>query len=266
MSEITAYLNDIKDYGLLSEEEEIKYATANTPEAKNELVVHNLRLAFSIAKSFQGRGVPLEDLIQEANLGLMKAVERFDASKGYRFSTYASWWIRQTLSKCIQKQSRTIRIPAHIIEAYNKIERTITELCGELGRFPSMSEVGEKVGRTAAEVEEIRGYFVEPISIDSTFGEDEDNSIASVIADENIESPIEYCLSNSDDSIVELVLSTLGEREAYVIRERIQNGKSLEEVSKALEITAERVRQIELKALRKLRHPYRAEVLRGILL
>lgn len=263
---IQAYINDIQKYNLLTEAEEKELALANTPEARNELVVHNLRLAFSIAITFQNRGISLEDLVQEANMGLIRAAEKFDVTKGYRFSTYAAWWVRQSLSKAITNHSRIIRIPAHIVEANNKIEKAIFDLRVELMRHPTNEEVGARVGKTAKEVATIRDYFTNPTSIDMTFGEDEDATIGSVIEDTMVESPIEYCFSSENEEIIDLVLSTIPEREAKIVKLRIQEGKSLEDTSAAMGLSTERVRQLELKALRKLRHPYRAEILRSVML
>lgn len=257
------YINYIRQYGLLDEETERQYAESGDTTS---LVLHNLRLAFSIAATFQNRGVALEDLVQEANMGLIKAAEKFDINKGYRFSTYAAWWVRQALSRVITNQGRTIRIPAHVIETNSKIEKIISELRARLSRMPTDAEIGEQIGKTAKEVREIREYFVEPISIDTTFGEDDENTIGSVIEDTNTESPIEFCISEENSEIVDMVLATIPEKEAKIIRLRIQQNLSLEEVGKIMGLTAERVRQLEMKGLRKLRHPYRAEVLRSIML
>lgn len=251
---INEYLQDIKDIELLSEEEE------KTLDA-NELVVHNLRLATSIAKLYQNRGIDLEDLIQEANIGLMIAAKKFDTNRGCKFSTHAAWWIRQRLSKAIVNQSRSIRIPSHINEAKTKIEKAIDQLRAQLNRAPTIKEIAEKVEKTETEIENIISYFLEPVSIDSTFGDDDDNSIGSVIEDTsaNFENNI---YKQIERETLYKVLETLPERESKIIELRILQEGSLEEVGRIMGLSTERVRQLEMKALRKLRHPYRARVLR----
>lgn len=259
---IQTYFSDIKDFSLLSEEKERELAVANQ---KEELVIHNLRLAASIAKTYQNRGLPLEDLIQEANMGLMLAAEKYDVSTGYRFSTYAGWWIKHSLSRAIEEHSRTIRIPSHIYETYNKIEKETTRLRAELGRGPTNAEVAAAINKSEEEIRNIKGYFCDPMSIDATFGEDDD-TIGSVIEDTTLESPIEYCLEFTNSEIVDKVLKTLSEKEEQIIRLTFQENMTLVEVGNRMGISHENARMVQMKALRKLRHPFRANILRSVMI
>lgn len=258
---IADYLNDLRQYNIMSNEEEL--SLKDTPEAREELVVRNLRYAVSIAKGYQNRGLSLEDLIQEANIGLITAANKFDFSLGYKFTTYAGWWINQAINKALEKYSRTIRIPAHIIEEHNKIEKVAEGLRISLNRAPSSDEIGVATGHSAAEIEQIRSYFCETASIDATVG-DGDDSYGSLLEEVEAENPIELALVSENEEIVNAVLETIPKTEADIIKLRIMQNMSLEDTGTKLGISAERVRQLEAKALRKLRNPYRAEVLRSI--
>ncbi len=267
---VKMYLKDIGKIKLLSAEEEIELAKRiidGDIEARNTLVEANLRLVVSIAKRYIGRGMGLLDLIQEGNSGLIKAVEKFDYTKGYKFSTYATWWIRQAITRALADQSRTIRIPVHMVETMHRIQRCSRQILQEKGREGTIEEISELSGMPYEKVREIMQIAQEPISIDSPVGEDEESSIGEFIADESSPEPDEIVGKTMLREQISEVLKTLTEREENVIRMRfgLDDGvpRTLEEVGKAFNITRERIRQIEAKALRKLRHPTRLSKFKG---
>ena len=261
---VRVYLKDIGKVKLLDTETELKLAErmANGDEdAKNQLIESNLRLVVSIAKKYTGRGVPFLDLIQEGNIGLMKAVEKFDYTKGYKFSTYATWWIRQSITRSISLHGRTIPLPVHIVEKINKLRQVTRTLTQELGHDPTDTEIAAVMKLPPEKVREIQKYAQDPISLEERVGKEEDSVIGDFIADDNAEDP-EEIVSNTilHEKIME-VLDSLTPREASVIKLRfgLEDGRvwTLEEVGAKFNITRERIRQIEAKALRKLRHPSR---------
>lgn len=267
---VKMYLKDIGKIKLLSADEEIELAkriAEGDIEARNTLVEANLRLVVSIAKRYIGRGMGLLDLIQEGNSGLIKAVEKFDYTKGYKFSTYATWWIRQAITRALADQSRTIRIPVHMVETMHRIQRCSRQILQEKGRDATVEEIAELSGMTADKVREIMQIAQEPISIDSPVGEDEESSIGEFIADDTSPEPDEIVGKTMLREQISEVLKTLSDREENVIRMRfgLDDGvpRTLEEVGKAFNITRERIRQIEAKALRKLRHPTRISKFKG---
>lgn len=267
---VKQYLKEIGNYPLLTLEEEVELAKrieAHDEEAKKALAESNLRLVVSIAKRYVGRGLSFLDLIQEGNLGLIKAVDKFDYSKGYKFSTYATWWIRQAITRSIADQSRTIRIPVHMSEVINKTYRTSRNLLQELGREPSEQEIADAMGFPVEKVREILKVSADPISLDTPIGEEDDSHLGDFIKDESIMGPEEAAsYAVLQDQIAKL-LDTLTEREqkVLILRFGLGDGRSrtLEEVGKEFNVTRERIRQIEAKALRKLRHPSRAKMLKG---
>lgn len=269
---VKMYLKDIGKVPLLSAEEEIELAKrmeAGDEAAKKKLAESNLRLVVSIAKRYVGRGMLFLDLIQEGNLGLLKAVEKFDYRKGYKFSTYATWWIRQAITRAIADQARTIRIPVHMVETINKVTRVSRDLLQKLGREPLPEEVGEVMGLPKERVQEIMKIAQEPVSLETPIGEEEDSHLGDFIQDESIPTPVEATNQTLLHEQLDDVVSTLTEREQRVIKLRFgwDDGRprTLEEVGKEFNVTRERIRQIEAKALRKLRHPNRSRKLRDFL-
>ena len=269
---VRMYLKDIGKVPLLTTEREKELAQrmADGDEAaKDELVQANLRLVVSIAKRYVGKGMFFLDLIQEGNLGLMKAVGKFDYAKGFKFSTYATWWIRQAITRAIADQARTIRIPVHMVETIHKVSRYQRQMLQELGREPTATEIGEKMGMSADKVREIMKIALDPVSLETPIGEEEDSHLGDFIPDDDTPAPAEAASTTILREVIERELGTLTPREAHVIRLRfgLYDGRTrtLEEVGKEFDITRERIRQIESKALRKLRHPSRARHLRGFL-
>ncbi len=269
---VRMYLKEIGKVPLLSAEEEIEYAQRmeeGDEEAKKRLAEANLRLVVSIAKRYVGRGMQFLDLIQEGNLGLIKAVEKFDYRKGYKFSTYATWWIRQAITRAIADQARTIRIPVHMVETINKLVRVQRQLLQELGREPSPEEIAETMDIPVERVREIQKISQEPVSLETPIGEEEDSHLGDFIQDDNVPVPAEAAASTLlKEQLVE-GLGTLTEREQKVLRLRFGmddgRARTLEEVGKEFNVTRERIRQIEAKALRKLRHPSRSRKLKDYL-
>lgn len=275
---VRMYLKEIGRVPLLTAERERELAEimidensteADKDAAKNELVEANLRLVVSIAKRYVGKGMFFLDLIQEGNLGLMKAVDKFDYSKGYKFSTYATWWIRQAITRAIADQARTIRIPVHMVETIHKVSRYSRQMLQELGREATADEIGEKMGMSAEKVREIMKIAQDPVSLETPIGEEEDSHLGDFIPDEDTPAPSDAAASTILREVIERELHTLTPREEHVIKLRfgLYDGRTrtLEEVGKEFDITRERIRQIEAKALRKLRHPSRARHLRGFL-
>ena len=269
---VRMYLKEIGKVPLLTAEEEKELAMkmeAGDMEAKKRLAEANLRLVVSIAKRYVGRGMLFLDLIQEGNLGLIKAVEMFDYRKGYKFSTYATWWIRQAITRAIADQARTIRIPVHMVETINKLIRVQRQLLQELGREPYPEEIAEKMGLPVERVREIQKISQEPVSLETPIGEEEDSHLGDFIQDDNVPVPAEAAaFTLLKEQLVE-VLGTLTEREQKVLclRFGLEDGRArtLEEVGKEFDVTRERIRQIEAKALRKLRHPSRSRKLKDYL-
>ncbi len=269
---VRLYLKEIGRVPLLTSDMEKALAErmmAGDEEAKTELVEANLRLVVSIAKRYVGRGMFFLDLIQEGNLGLMKAVDKFDYTKGYKFSTYATWWIRQAITRAIADQARTIRIPVHMVETIHKVSRYSRQLLQEYGREATAEEIGEKMGMSAEKVREIMKIAQDPVSLETPIGEEEDSHLGDFIPDDDTPSPAEATSTNILREELERQLHTLTPREEHVIKLRfgLYDGRTrtLEEVGKEFDITRERIRQIEAKALRKLRHPSRARHLKGFM-
>ena len=266
---VRMYLKEIGKVPLLTAEEEIELAKRmelGDQDAKKRLAEANLRLVVSIAKRYVGRGMLFLDLIQEGNLGLIKAVEKFDYRKGYKFSTYATWWIRQAITRAIADQARTIRIPVHMVETINKLIRVSRQLLQELGREPSPEEIAEEMNMPVDRVREILKISQEPVSLETPIGEEEDSHLGDFIQDDNVPVPADAAaFTLLKEQLVE-VLGTLTEREQKVLRLRfgLDDGRArtLEEVGKEFNVTRERIRQIEAKALRKLRHPSRSRKLK----
>ena len=269
---VRMYLKEIGKVPLLSAEEEIELAKRmeNGDEAaKKRLAEANLRLVVSIAKRYVGRGMLFLDLIQEGNLGLIKAVEKFDYRKGYKFSTYATWWIRQAITRAIADQARTIRIPVHMVETINKLIRVSRQLLQELGREPTPEEIAKEMDMSVERVREILKISQEPVSLETPIGEEEDSHLGDFIQDDNVPVPADAAAFTMLKEQLEDVLSTLTDREQKVLRLRfgLDDGRArtLEEVGKEFNVTRERIRQIEAKALRKLRHPSRSRKLKDYL-
>ena len=269
---VRMYLKEIGKVPLLSAEEEKQLAIRmeeGDEEAKKRLAEANLRLVVSIAKRYVGRGMLFLDLIQEGNLGLIKAVEKFDYRKGFKFSTYATWWIRQAITRAIADQARTIRIPVHMVETINKLVRVSRQLLQELGREPTPEEIAEKMDIPVERVREIIKISQEPVSLETPIGEEEDSHLGDFIQDDNVPVPAEAAAFTLLKEQLDEVLGTLTEREQKVLRLRfgLKDGRArtLEEVGKEFNVTRERIRQIEAKALRKLRHPSRSRKLKDYL-
>ncbi|KMY50831.1 RNA polymerase sigma factor RpoD [Peribacillus loiseleuriae] len=269
---VRMYLKEIGRVDLLSAEEEVSLAERieeGDEEAKRRLAEANLRLVVSIAKRYVGRGMLFLDLIQEGNMGLIKAVEKFDYRKGFKFSTYATWWIRQAITRAIADQARTIRIPVHMVETINKLIRVQRQLLQDLGREPSPEEIAEDMDLTPEKVREILKIAQEPVSLETPIGEEDDSHLGDFIEDQDATSPSEHAAYELLKEQLEDVLDTLTDREENVLRLRfgLDDGRTrtLEEVGKVFGVTRERIRQIEAKALRKLRHPSRSKRLKDFL-
>ena len=269
---VRMYLKEIGRISLLSPEEELELSekvAAGDEEAKNKLAESNLRLVVSIAKRYVGRGLLFLDLIQEGNIGLMKAVDKFDSDKGYKFSTYATWWIRQAITRALADQARTIRVPVHMVETINKMSRIQRQLTLELNREPSEEELAKKMGISVEKVREVIKISQEPVSLETPIGEEDDSHLGDFIKDESSMSPEEYATNEILKEEIKSVLMTLQVREQEVLELRfgLVDGTchTLEEVGKKFNVTRERIRQIEAKALRKLRHPSRAKKLKDFL-
>ncbi|MBQ2985880.1 MAG: RNA polymerase sigma factor RpoD [Tyzzerella sp.] len=269
---VRMYLKEIGKVPLLSADEEIELAkrmSEGDEDAKKRLAEANLRLVVSIAKRYVGRGMLFLDLIQEGNLGLIKAVEKFDYQKGFKFSTYATWWIRQAITRAIADQARTIRIPVHMVETINKLIRVSRQLLQELGREPMPEEIAKEMDMPVDRVREILKISQEPVSLETPIGEEEDSHLGDFIQDDNVPVPAEAAAQTLLKEQLNEVLDTLTEREQKVLRLRFGmndgRARTLEEVGKEFDVTRERIRQIEAKALRKLRHPSRSRKLRDYL-
>ena len=269
---VKMYLKDIGKVPLLSADDEIELAKQmmdGSDDAKRSLSEANLRLVVSIAKRYVGRGMQFLDLIQEGNLGLMKAVEKFDYQKGFKFSTYATWWIRQAITRAIADQARTIRIPVHMVETINKVVRVSRILLQQLGREPTPEEIAKEMGIPEARVIEIQKIAQDPVSLETPIGEEEDSHLGDFIEDEQTAAPTDVVATNMLKEQLINVLDTLTPREEKVLRLRygIDDGRprTLEEVGKEFNVTRERIRQIEAKALRKLRHPSRSKRLKDFI-
>ena len=267
---VKIYLKEIGNYPLLSMDEEVELAkkiAEGDQYATERLTESNLRLVVSIAKKYVGRGLSFLDLIQEGNLGLIKAVDKFDYSKGYKFSTYATWWIRQAITRSIADQSRTIRIPVHMSEVINKAYRISRSLLQELGREPTEEEIAKEMNLPVEKVREIMKISADPISLDTPIGEEDDSHLGDFIKDDTIMGPEDAAAYTMLQDQIQKLLTTLSEREqrVLILRFGLLDGRTrtLEEVGKEFNVTRERIRQIEAKALRKLRHPNRARMLRG---
>ena len=269
---IKMYLKEIGKISLLTpsrERELARRAQKGEPKAKEELITANLRLVVSIAKRYIGRGLTFLDLIQEGNIGLIKAVEKFDWKKGYKFSTYATWWIRQAITRAIADQARTIRVPVHMVETINKLNKVIREHLQDFGEYPTIEELGKLTGKTPEKIEEILAASKETVSLESPISGDEESTMGDFIHDDSMEQPEEAAMKMLLREQIDQILDTLSPREAMVLKMRygLLDGKTktLEEVGQFFNVTRERIRQIEVKALRKLRHPSRSKQLKALL-
>ena len=269
---VRMYLKEIGKINLLSTEEELEIAqkiAQGDESAKKKMIEANLRLVVSVAKHYLGRGMQLLDLIQEGNMGLLKAVEKFDYTKGYKFSTYATWWIRQSITRAVADQARTIRIPVHMVETINRVSRTSRALVQELGREPTLTEISEQLGIPEDKIAEVVKIAQDPVSLETPVGEEDDSHLGDFIPDDDAREPAESASYNMLRQQLGEVMKTLSPRECKVLRLRfgLEDGRAhtLEEVGKEFDVTRERVRQIEAKALRKLRHPSRSKILKDFL-
>ena len=267
---IKMYMREMGKIDMLSADEEHRLAVlvANgDQDARNQLVEANLRLVCSLAKHYQGCGLTYQDLIQEGNIGLIKAAEKFDVEKGFRFSTYATWWIKQAISRAIADQARTIRVPVHMAENINKVKKIERQLLAELQHEPTNAEIAKAMKMSEDQIAEIKSYMTDTTSLDIQVGDDDDGTtIGSFVEDTHFVNPADAYVKAANGEMVDMVLSTLSDREANIIRMRFGIGRdramTLEEVGKEFSLTRERIRQIEAKALRKLRHPSRAGILK----
>ena len=265
---VRMYLKEMGKYPLMTAEQEVECAKrieAGDMSAKDELAEANLRLVVSIAKKYVGRGMSFLDLIQEGNIGLMKAVERFDYRKGYKFSTYATWWIKQAITRAIADQARTIRIPVHMVDTINKVMRAQRDLLNELGREPEPEEVAKELNLTIEKVNEVMKLAQEPVSLETPIGEEEDSHLGDFIQDDHIATPVQAATNTLlREKLIE-VMDSLSDREKKVLIMRYGLERTLEEVGKEFHVTRERIRQIEAKALWKIKHPNKSRKLRDFL-
>lgn len=269
VNSIKVYLNEISQYNLLSKEDEVRYAKAaanGSQEAKNALINHNLRLVVSIAKKYMGRGLTLSDLIQEGNFGLIKATEKYDVDKGFRFSTYATYWIKQSISRAVMDQTRNIRIPIHVIELISKIKKAERDFQQSYNREPKEADVAAVLGIDVKKIKEAYSWMKDTSSLDVVVGDDEDTTVGSFIEDESVADSFMNIEDDERKEAVQNILNTLTDREQLIIKNRFGIGmnraKTLDEIGKELGISRERVRQIEAAALKKLRNPRRAALLK----
>lgn len=269
VNSIKVYLNEISQYNLLSKEDEVRYAKAaanGSQEAKNTLINHNLRLVVSIAKKYMGRGLTLSDLIQEGNFGLIKATEKYDVDKGFRFSTYATYWIKQSISRAVMDQTRNIRIPIHVIELISKIKKAERDFQQSYNREPKEADVAAVLGIDVKKIKEAYSWMKDTSSLDVVVGDDEDTTVASFIEDESVADSFMNIEDDERKEAVQNILNTLTDREQLIIKNRFGIGmnraKTLDEIGKELNLSRERVRQIEAAALKKLRNPRRAALLK----
>lgn len=269
VNSIKVYLNEISQYNLLSKEDEVRYAKAaanGNQEAKNALINHNLRLVVSIAKKYMGRGLTLSDLIQEGNFGLIKATEKYDVDKGFRFSTYATYWIKQSISRAVMDQTRNIRIPIHVIELISKIKKAERDFQQSYNREPKEADVAVALGIDIKKIKEAYSWMKDTSSLDVVVGDDEDTTVGSFIEDESVADSFMNIEDDERKEAVQNILNTLTDREQLIIKNRFGIGmnraKTLDEIGKELGISRERVRQIEAAALKKLRNPRRAALLK----
>lgn len=269
VNSIKVYLNEISQYNLLSKEDEVRYAKAaanGNQEAKNALINHNLRLVVSIAKKYMGRGLTLSDLIQEGNFGLIKATEKYDVDKGFRFSTYATYWIKQSISRAVMDQTRNIRIPIHVIELISKIKKAERDFQQSYNREPKEADVAVALGIDVKKIKEAYSWMKDTSSLDVVVGDDEDTTVGSFIEDESVADSFMNIEDDERKEAVQNILNTLTDREQLIIKNRFGIGmnraKTLDEIGKELNLSRERVRQIEAAALKKLRNPRRAALLK----